>query len=43
MGTVLTAELVFVTSGLSLIEARKLVEKNHEIRKLFEQMQGGNS
>jgi len=34
---------VFVTSGLSMIEARKLYEKNQEIRKLFEQMQGGNS
>ena len=43
MGKEQTAEQVFVTSGLSMIEARKLYEKNQEIRKLFEQMQGGNS
>jgi len=43
MGKEQTAEEVFVTSGLSMIEAQKLYEKNQEIRKLFEQMQGGNS
>ena len=43
MGKEQTAEQAFVTSGLSMIEARKLYEKNQEIRKLFEQMQGGNS
>ena len=43
MGKEQTAEEVFVTSGLSMSEAQKLYEKNQEIRKLFEQMQGGNS
>ena len=42
MGKEQTAEQLFVTSGLSIIEARKLYEKNQEIRNLFKQMNKDN-
>lgn len=42
MGKEQTAEQVFVTSGLSMIEAQQLHTKYQEIRKLFEQMNKDN-